>query len=76
MLADLYGYTIEYSLYRLTFGQAMGLIETRNRREKKAQEAAKRDTETERELRKYEKEQPVEELPSLSDFSRVFGKPR
>lgn len=78
-MADFYGYTLDYCLYRLSFAQALALLDVRNERERKAQEAAEdarnRDDVHHVDTDKYKIDDntPVEQLPSLDDLRGAFG---
>ena len=78
LLAHLYHYTIDYSLYRLTLAQALSLIDLHNARERKvrdAQEDAQAESDGYINTDKYNVDEntKTEDLPSLSDLRGAFG---
>ncbi len=77
ILATLFHYTPTYCLYRLSFSQAISLIDIHNEREKKAQDAAEERSREESDdgytnPDKF-KDAPAEELPTMGDLKRAFG---
>ena len=81
LLGDFYGYTLQHCLYKLTFPQALTLIDTRNDRERKAHEAAERQSHADdpnwvdMDDPRYRVDQPqsVDDLPTLDDLKGAFG---
>lgn len=76
MVADLYKWEFHYILYRLTFAQALTLVNTHSTRERKAQEAAERQAALEKEGYVDPSTvniDDVEQLPTLSQVRGMFG---
>lgn len=79
IIAELYGYTLDYILYRMSFAQAISLIDVHNERERKAREAAEEKAHTDDptyvdpDKYKVDPSRP-ETLPSLDDVQAAFGK--
>lgn len=73
----MYGWDLDYIRYRLSFAQAITMLDTRNERERKAREAAeeqeKKNDPNYVDLAKYKTDRPVEELPSIDDVKAAFG---
>lgn len=81
LLGDFYHYTLHYCLYKLTFAQALALIDTRNARERRAHEEAERQShaddpnwvDMEDPRYRVDQQQSVEDLPTLDDLKGAFG---
>lgn len=86
-MGTFFGYDPHYILYRLTFAQALTLIDIRNEREKKQNEEANRrssgsgggkvpDGSQWTDISEYKDidKKPVSELPSASDLRGSFAK--
>lgn len=77
LLAHLYHYTMDYSLYRLTLAQALSLIDLYNARERKAREGADEarsdDVSVDPSKYKVDEDTDPEDLPSFTDLRGAFG---
>lgn len=76
IVASLYGYEYHYILYRLTFAQALTLIEMRNERERKAQESVERSSSSSSPGDGWFDPSPYSDpndLPSITDVRAAFS---
>lgn len=81
LLGDFYGYTLHDCLYKLTFSQALALIDTRNDRERRAHAEAERQAhaddpnwvDMDDPRYRVDQQQNVEDLPTLDDLKGAFG---
>lgn len=68
---------MQYCLYKLTFAQAINLLDTYNERQRKAHEAqeaaSKQDDPDYVDIDKYKVDKQTEELPSFGDLKAAFG---
>ena len=85
MLGTFFGYDLHYCLWRLTFAQALTLIDIRNEREKQQQEEAERraktnsgdvpDGSTWTDISEYDvNNKSVDELPDASELRSIFSR--
>lgn len=78
-MASFYGYEYHYILYRLSFAQALTLVEVHNERERKAYEAAEKQANANSrddgwfDPDEFNTARP-ENLPSVDDVKAVFSR--